>query len=528
MSLQLCPAPLFLSSTPFCGPSTCTHLDRASSPAQPGQLPVTTGSSMESAGIASLPLELDGATFGVAGKKPSASPLAGAQSTTIVTTASPYPLAPSSTSSMQMISSETSLGRESKRPRIVSRQSGTTSGNSADLGDPAENQRMDGANEHLGMNFSQSSDIGSQARSAIGPVTPSTTPSDAYPAMGTSYWNGHFLGASAMDKSTSEDGDENNGLGGESQIPGSGPSQMYGSGVAWGSQDMSLSMNTMQQYVPRRLANGSWEPEVSHNQKPQQPHQQMQPDGSLASPYDSPSTANNPQLFGDYSMVNGPTHRIIPHNAYDTPGGSSASTTPHPTPGAAGGWPQSAIHGPGGSKGSGSVASMNNPRAPANMRGSRLGSTSLGKDIKPKILASSASSLPKKSPIQQSATTRSERAKTGDRTTHNDVERKYRTNLKDRIAELRAAVPALQAQQDGESDGTASHAAPKVSKGTVLSKATEYIQQLEQANRNMMSEHQQLVERLQTLEAMLQRGGARPPQFTPSHGLTLFDPRAFS
>lgn len=68
-----------------------------------------------------------------------------------------------------------------------------------------------------------------------------------------------------------------------------------------------------------------------------------------------------------------------------------------------------------------------------------------------------------------------------------------------------------------------------VNQGTVLSKATEYIQQLEQANRAMMNEHQQLVERLQTLEAMLQTsGGPRPPQFVPNHGLTLFDPRAFS
>ncbi|KAJ3485451.1 hypothetical protein NLG97_g6813 [Lecanicillium saksenae] len=479
---------------------------------------------MDSAVIVSLPLELDGAAFSAARNKPSASPSPGALSASVVTTASPYPPPPSSASSMQMISSETPLGREAKRPRIVSRQSGAISGNSTDMGNTAEQQSMDSANEHLGMTYSQGSEIGSQPSSSIGLVTPSTIPNDTYPAVGTSYWSGNFLGAGTMDKSTSENGDETSGLRGEGQVPGGGSSQMYGSGVAWGSQDMSMSINTMQQYVPRRMANSSWESEAPHNQQGQQAHQQMQPDGSLASPYDSPSTANNRQPFGDYSMVNGPAHRIVPSNAYGTPGGSSAATTP----GAAGAWPQSAFYGPGSSKGSGSVATMGNPRAPANMRGGRLGSTGLAKDIKPKILASAASSLPKKSPIQQSATTRSERAKTGDRTTHNDVERKYRTNLKDRIAELRAAVPALQAQQDGESDGTASHAAPKVSKGTVLSKATEYIQQLEQANRAMMSEHQQLVERLQTLEAMLQTGGGRPPQFTPNHGLTLFDPRAFS
>lgn len=324
-----------------------------------------------------------------------------------------------------------------------------------------------------------------------------------------------------MDKPTSEDGDENSGLGSEGQGPVGAPTQMYGNEVAWGGQDMSMPMNSVQQYVPRRMANSSWDPEASHNQQPQPPHQQIQPDGSLTSPYNSPSTVTNPPMFGDYSMVNGPAHQVVPSNTYGTAGGSSAPTTPHPTPGAAAGWPQNAFHG----------ASMNAPCGPPNMRGTPLGSTtggSLGKDIKPKILASSVSGLPKTSPIQQSAMTRSERAKTGDRTTHNDVERKYRTNLKDRIAELRAAVPALQAQRDGESDGTPNHAAPKVSKGTVLSKATEYIQQLEQANRAMMSEHQQLMERLQTLEAMLQTSGTRPPQFTPNHGLTLFDPRAFS
>ncbi len=36
-----------------------------------------------------------------------------------------------------------------------------------------------------------------------------------------------------------------------------------------------------------------------------------------------------------------------------------------------------------------------------------------------------------------------DKPKAGDRTAHNDIERKYRTNLKDRIAELRDAVPAL-------------------------------------------------------------------------------------
>ncbi len=343
-------------------------------------------------------------------------------------------------------------------------------------------------------------------------VTPSTMPNETYPVVGAPYWSSNSLAAESIDKSNPEDEDANDGLGGgEGQIHGGAQSQMYGNGVAWG-QDMSMPMDSIPQYVPRRMANGSWESELRHSQ--------MQPDGSLASPYETSSAANNnPQMYGDYPMVSGPAHRVVPSNAYGTPNGNSTPTTPRLAPSTAAGWPQSAFHGPAGSAGG------------ANMRSStRLGGTGLGKEIKPKILASSASGLPRRSPVQQNAATatKSERAKSGDRTTHNDVERKYRTNLKDRIAELRAAVPALQAQQDVESDGTSSHAAPKVSKGTVLSKATEYIQQLEQANRAMANEHQQLMERLHTLEAMLQNSGVRTPQYTPNHGMNMFDPRGFS
>ncbi|KAJ2906501.1 Sterol regulatory element-binding protein 1 [Zalerion maritima] len=57
----------------------------------------------------------------------------------------------------------------------------------------------------------------------------------------------------------------------------------------------------------------------------------------------------------------------------------------------------------------------------------------------------------------------------GDRTAHNDIERKYRTNLKDKIAELRDAVPALRpipengVADDAEAAGQPARA-PKVSK----------------------------------------------------------------
>lgn len=59
------------------------------------------------------------------------------------------------------------------------------------------------------------------------------------------------------------------------------------------------------------------------------------------------------------------------------------------------------------------------------------------------------------------------KVKPGDRTAHNDIERKYRTNLKDRIAELRDAVPALRTIEDGvpeEGDSSTPASRPKVSK----------------------------------------------------------------
>lgn len=61
-----------------------------------------------------------------------------------------------------------------------------------------------------------------------------------------------------------------------------------------------------------------------------------------------------------------------------------------------------------------------------------------------------------------------DKAKSGDRTAHNDIERKYRTNLKDRISELRDAVPSLRSipeegGEDAEADSQ-SQRGPKVSK----------------------------------------------------------------
>ncbi|TLD28289.1 hypothetical protein PspLS_03719 [Pyricularia sp. CBS 133598] len=117
----------------------------------------------------------------------------------------------------------------------------------------------------------------------------------------------------------------------------------------------------------------------------------------------------------------------------------------------------------------------------------------------------------------------------GDRTAHNDIERKYRTNLKDKIAELRDAVPALRTIPENEEDvedvGQPSRG-PKVSKGAVLTKATEYIHYLEKKNKMIVQQHQELSKRLQAFEQLLS-ATARPTYQMPNYSRTLFDPRAF-
>ncbi|KAI2777048.1 HLH-domain-containing protein [Daldinia loculata] len=123
-----------------------------------------------------------------------------------------------------------------------------------------------------------------------------------------------------------------------------------------------------------------------------------------------------------------------------------------------------------------------------------------------------------------------EKPRNSDRAAHNDIERKYRTNLKDKIAELRDAIPSLRAiPEDGDDNdnGGASRTAPKVSKGTVLTKATEYIHQLERRNRSMAQKNEELARRLHAFEQLV--GAAPAPNWAPQgYGASVFNPRAFS
>ena len=89
------------------------------------------------------------------------------------------------------------------------------------------------------------------------------------------------------------------------------------------------------------------------------------------------------------------------------------------------------------------------------------------------------------------------------------IEKRYRTNLNEKIAALRDAVPSLRAmskangstaEDDDAEDLEGLTPAHKLNKATVLSKATEYIHHLEKRCRRMQEEMNTLKSRLDTIE----------------------------
>lgn len=107
------------------------------------------------------------------------------------------------------------------------------------------------------------------------------------------------------------------------------------------------------------------------------------------------------------------------------------------------------------------------------------------------------------------------------KTAHNMIEKRYRTNLNDKINALRDSVPALRLavlrQETGnydeggiegeEGDYNNMIPAPKLNKATILSKATEYIGTLDRRCRVLETENNALRGRVAGLEMLLIRQG---------------------
>ncbi|KAI8957836.1 hypothetical protein F5Y11DRAFT_360489 [Daldinia sp. FL1419] len=116
------------------------------------------------------------------------------------------------------------------------------------------------------------------------------------------------------------------------------------------------------------------------------------------------------------------------------------------------------------------------------------------------------------------------------KTAHNMIEKRYRTNLNDKIAALRDSVPSLRIMsksargEDTTEDREELHGltpAHKLNKATVLSKATEYIRHLEKRNLRLVDENSAMQQRIAAFEKLFMAGAMNPAvsplqQTTPS------------
>ncbi|KAI4639642.1 hypothetical protein J4E93_008996 [Alternaria ventricosa] len=132
------------------------------------------------------------------------------------------------------------------------------------------------------------------------------------------------------------------------------------------------------------------------------------------------------------------------------------------------------------------------------------------------------------------------------KTAHNMIEKRYRTNLNDKIAALRDSVPSLRVmsrpngteEDDDPEDLEGLTPAHKLNKATVLSKATEYIRHLEKRNKRLQDELNTMKGRVESYEKMAISGpitlhgtvstpdGSRfhKDPFTPTHSMPMSGP----
>ena len=107
-----------------------------------------------------------------------------------------------------------------------------------------------------------------------------------------------------------------------------------------------------------------------------------------------------------------------------------------------------------------------------------------------------------RSPEDQNSTAASERRPTEPIRGHSVVERRYRTNINAKIADLRDSVPALKATANSKvpSSPNTDSSVQKLNKATILSTAVSYIHDLERAKRRLEIEVSDLRARLRAME----------------------------
>ncbi|KAF2397830.1 hypothetical protein EJ06DRAFT_550814 [Trichodelitschia bisporula] len=117
------------------------------------------------------------------------------------------------------------------------------------------------------------------------------------------------------------------------------------------------------------------------------------------------------------------------------------------------------------------------------------------------------------------------------KTSHNMIEKRYRTNLNDKIAALRDSVPSLRVtsrangqcdEDDDQEDLDGLTPAHKLNKATVLSKATEYIRHLERRNKVLQDEVASYKARLQQYEKLANAGALVMPDGLPRYAEQTF------
>ncbi|KEY66883.1 hypothetical protein S7711_05237 [Stachybotrys chartarum IBT 7711] len=178
----------------------------------------------------------------------------------------------------------------------------------------------------------------------------------------------------------------------------------------------------------------------------------------------------------------------------------------------------------------------NSPKS-ASSPDSAIGDGKLATSTSPDVADSTANARKRKiSAEMEEDEEEDEDGKPVKKTAHNMIEKRYRTNLNDKIAALRDSVPSLRIMsksargEDTTEDREELHGlapAHKLNKATVLSKATEYIRHLEKRNGRLLEENSAMQARIAAFEKLFLAGamnGSISPMQQPSTPLHYSQP----